>query len=457
MRWLWLILISCSLHAQNCNILIDQTLGQPIYPFDEGPSGLYTFLNILQPFDSTDKTGLVIPVTQNLDSAIANPKNKLLVLTPTINRSYSVSTIQNIQKFVKEGGNLLVFGEHENYYNNSVELNRICSEFGITILSNAYKKGEGITGGWVKVNCPQYKLKGIDFYLPATLKLSGTAKVLAKADTAIVAATALYGKGKVVVMADYEIAWNFALKKNPVNHTFLLKSISWLAGFPIEKYYNVIPTYVFNNKGQQVVTSGWRIADLVTSSILSKLPNDSTYIDMLGPLPANYFPHTGANKTIIVGDGNSDYMHMLTYAGGQPILDAIGYKPYELPINSIAKEFGLRFSSQTLTNKCINGYNITLQPTDQKASCVSFIDTLDSRKFTVFYTADAMALDYNGPLGADDFSADTCLQLPAGYLPEKKIVGLYNKQVFAISDMETFLNMGNNVYLKKAFNDWLQQ
>lgn len=460
MRWLWLLLFSFSLNAQNTyTILIDQTLSQPVYPFDEGPSGMASFTAMFEADDFW-----VMPVSKNLDSAIANPLNKLLVLTPTIFRSYKEETVKNIHTFVSNGGRLLVFSEHDNYYNNATELNRITTEFGITTLPNAYKKGSNIDDAWVKASCPKYSLKDIVFYLPAPLKLSKSATILAKADTAVVAATSVYGKGKVVVVSDYELVWNFALEKNKSNKAFIEKIVLYFFGEMPTLHDPAIVSDITigmrdSAQAEHYVTYAGRehFYNLDIDTYGARLPEHTT-IAYYNPDRYRLAPHTNDStvKTILYYDGSSNYMHMVADNNGQGILDALGYKATEPNINTVAKQFGLRFALQTLTDSCINYYTITLQPTGQQATCVSYIDTLESKHFTVFYTADATALDYNAPLGDDAYGANACIPISDYYQKGNHIIGLYNKYVFAIADMEVFWGIKDNAYLKSVFKKWLE-
>lgn len=460
LKWLWLILLSVSLKAQSPPVvLIDQTLGQPVYPFDEGPSGLQSFTSLFAPQTYNTVYDWIVPVTQNLDNALLNPQGKLLVLTPTINRSYSAQTVENIQNFVADGGNLLVFTEHDNYYNNSTALNRITRRFGITTLPNAYTKGSNLQDAWVKATCPTYGVKDMVFYLPATLNLRKGAKALAKADTAIVAATATYGKGKVAVVADYELVWNFALRDNPANKQFFQKLVTTFFKFTLP---NADPNILLGLTVGTPVDSGlinYLTANGPMAQFILDLPLDLARLP--NNININLYNHIlpdevdSLAKTVLFYDGSSNYMKMLQDNGGQNVLDALNYTDREPVINQVAKKFGLRFALQTLVDSCINDYTITLLPTGQKASCVSYIDTLACGNFTVFFTANTVGLDYNAPLGGEDATNNTCIPLPGGYAKKPKIVGLYNKRVFAIADMETFLHISNDKYLLNAFKTWL--
>lgn len=459
MRWLWLILISFSVSAQNTyTILIDQTLGQPVYPFSEAPSGLSEFTALFESPFIKDLTYLVTPVTENLDGAIADAKDKLLVLTPTINRSYTAQTVKNIQKFVKNGGRLLVFSEHENYYNSTSELNRITEEFGIKMLTNGYKKSKSLQDAWVTADSTLYGLRGVKFYYAATLQLAKNTTATATIDTAVFAATATYGKGKVAVISDYELAWNFAIDMNPDNAAFLAKTLSWLVGHTVFANIPGAP-YDFSKgstlNGIRVKCTGRKRFFDVFDNNTHPEKNTRFMFNNAHPFPYAYLSDD-TTRVILVYDGSSNYLQMLANNNGQFVLDELNYKERIIAIDTLAKKFGLRFAQQTLVDSCTNAYIITLQPTGQKATCVSYIDTLDNQCFKVFYTADASAVDYNAPLGGEDFRVDVCLPLPINSKKEKHIVGLYNKRVFAIADMELFLNMKNNPYLLKAFNDWLK-
>lgn len=453
MRWLWLILFSISVKAQQpFTIIVDQTLGQPVYPFDEGPSGFYNMLSLLEAAENR-----VIPIVDKLDSAIASPQNKILILTPTINRSYKPETIKNIQQFVKNGGNLLVFTEHENYYNNSIELNRITEEFGIKTMPDGYKKGPELKDVWLKAKCPKYKLNDVIFYFAATLQLSKNAQKLASIDTATVAATATYGLGKVAVLSDYEMAWNFATNDKPSNGLFLMALFKDFFKCDYTLWQYVMWDYVIPNKknNSTIICEGNTALypTIGTLGLANPKPNDTLMIYCFGSKDLFFSAKDTTAKYLLIADGSSNFWLPIQTMGGQYILDELKYEEKETNTNKAAAQFGLHFGQKTLVDTCINSYKITLQPGNQKASCVGYIDTLQTGHFTVVYTANATAVDYNAPLGGEEYSPNYCYANIAN--KQQYIVALYNKRVFAIADMELFQNIKSNPYLLKAFQDWI--
>lgn len=477
MRWLIAVLFLVSININAQVIAFDRILSQPVYINDPGPSGISQLVNTLKKDGSnifTIQSNNAYNTNQHFDDLL----HYIFVFTPTIHRAYSKYELQNIHTLVKNGAHIIVVAEHDNYYYNADNLNRICEPYGIKINCNSIKADNTLEGAWPIGKSEKYGLNNIRFYLPASLQCADNVERIATIDTSVVCASVKAEKGRITVLGDYEMLWNMTPSEGinyGDNKDFLRKL------FHIEPdknmYYGQIPDYInsLKNEIDSINPRRFLIAENIinpkeiTKNDIVFFIRPTTYLNW----PDSIFKRIG--KAVIIGSEYSNYFTMLQNEGGQNILDALGYKHEELPINIIAKHFGLRFSESVINSGGLN--NIVLQNNPQccthligedsnnfyeASSLITQISSTDKSFTTVFKTkGQYRELYYYGPLGFNiDLGPDSIIPMPNSPAVMGAPLCLYNKRVFAVSYNylwdQLLTPSDNEGIMRKAFTQWLK-
>ncbi len=214
-RIILLLILSYSKTVYAQTIIFDMSLNQPGSPLDFGPSGLSIIASHL------DKEGYTVqanysPIHYILQSqeVLFNPSQTIVIIPPPIFLYYKNEDSLALKRFVEKGGNLIVFAEHENYFENAEILNKITIDSGIEIKGDIAKSKEFSILQWTFCEASRYNLNNLYFYLSASLDLSKDAESLVKiknpeySENEVVGAIGKFGKGKIVVLGDYEFVWN---------------------------------------------------------------------------------------------------------------------------------------------------------------------------------------------------------------------------------------------------------
>ena len=152
----------------------------------------------------------------------------------------------------------------------------------------------------------------------------------------------------------------------------------------------------------------------------------------------------------------------------------IGYKHQELPINIIAKHFGLQFSESVINSGGLN--NIVLQsnppccthPTGEDSndfyeasSLITKTSSTDKSFSTVFKTkGQYKELYYYGPLGFNaEIGPDSIIPMHNSTIITDAPLCLFNKRVFAVSYNylwdQLLTPSDNKMIMRSAFTQWL--
>lgn len=220
------------------DVVADISLGQPFYPADEGYAGVSLF--------SKELTRSGYPLSLNFDSPadfLKLHKPAIFLLTPSIFSFHSQADVDALRAYVMQGGNLLIFAEHENFFRSSENLNRFLTGTGIEIL---FDKVERIgSTHFADRFRPRAKTvygatDSVIFYFPASLQLvDSTASRAKSADGKVMAAITPFGQGKIGVICDFEIIWNMSARtglRYGTNRNFVMQFIAELVkpGIPVE-------------------------------------------------------------------------------------------------------------------------------------------------------------------------------------------------------------------------------
>ncbi|MFH0925211.1 MAG: hypothetical protein V1872_06205 [bacterium] len=178
----------------------------------------------------------------------------ILVLGIANYESYTLQEADSLISFIKNGGGVLIIGEHDNVFKIGEFQNRISQLFNVS-FNNDHIFDKNRIGGlkitnqlspstlvtWIKVKSDYFNLENIYFYTSCSINVPKDGTILAKASTAsepesaIVAASCTYGKGKIVWLGDSEFLWNgnklFGVEHGE-NIKFILRIIDFLADKP---------------------------------------------------------------------------------------------------------------------------------------------------------------------------------------------------------------------------------
>ena len=478
MRYLFTLALLITLNLQGQIVCFDRTLSQPVYIHDAGPSGISQLSNELR--KNSAELVTTIQNFQYLSVLTANGTDYtgvVYVLTPTIHRKYKYESVNYFKSLIAQGAHLVIIAEHENFYFNADHFNQICQPYGITINKDAVKKGDSVESGWVIGKSDKYNLNNLCFYLPASLQCDSNVERIAKVDDKIICASVKAGKGRLTVLGDYEMLWNMT-PTHGINYgdnkAFLTNLLSPPQNTPIGYTQTAQFVHWLKDRTDSLGHYKFSVAEEVTNP--AKLgKNDvvffiypTTYLNW----PDSVFKKIG--KAVIVGGEYSDYFKLLQDAGGINILNSLGYVRQEMPINAIAKQYGVTFS-QSVVNAGGSENNAQLKITTPccgseegfKSYSNNIVEsggylTIKTTGFATPFTATGNELYYYGYLGYDEtLGPDKMIPLPPGTTKLTNVlICVYNKNVFAISapvlwDYLISIERKDNTMVA-AFKKWLK-
>jgi hypothetical protein len=211
---IFFLLINLSSFSYEKHILFDLSHGQITNPFDAGSCGMSQLITIL------NKENFVSSIVNyNLSNRLKKTNVDILVVGTPILSNFSTDEIKRIKKFVSNGGSLVLIPEHDNYLNNVISLNEIAKEFKISILPDGAhgfsNNNDAEEEKYPNINSVFFNLSNIKFYYSCSLDSTGIIPLaeITKPkieSNKIVAGYKKYGKGKVIVLCDYEFFWNIS-------------------------------------------------------------------------------------------------------------------------------------------------------------------------------------------------------------------------------------------------------
>lgn len=472
-------------------IMIDHSQCQPVYPYDAGPSGVSYFVDkVIRPnylffdFDLADFEGGNIFDEDKL-------QNTIIVVPPTIHKKFTTIKIKKptdtefkdvllYDYWLEHGANIVFIAEHENYYFNATNINSVTEKYGIHVNSNAVKQGADITGNWPMGQSKWFGIDSLKFYLPASLKCAADAQVWATIDTAVVCASVAAGKGTVTVITDYELFWNMT-PEHGIHYGNNARFLSTIFNELLEKAdsaelvdYN--PSFIYSYYNEDEAFLGYKFVDYKQVDPTHINPKDIVVFDR--PIEYINWPDSVFNKikkALIICDANSNYFGMLQKEGGQGVLDVLGYKHQRLPINLIARQFGIQFSESIVCDGNINDMHLPLKgvglmhriceyPSYKYTGSSMILPLTVGNKVNgkIIARADSgsVEIDYNSPLGFDEsLGPDTTLRISNAKPATGAIMAYSDKRVFAISGRELKYQLFQADYssLRQEFIKWLKE
>ena len=207
-------------------IVFDRSYGQIYSIYDTGFCGYSTLATIME-----DKGYTVFESIHPLSNVINNmSQNDILFLGVAKNEEYSDKDIASIVSFIQNGGKAIIIGEHTDSYGMKTFQNKLASHFGVKfgngdiIEEDPHRAIIGPEGlgtyqdgyVWFLANGagPLSGVNEVAVYDAAPIEISSdnVTPILKASDIAtpgnVVAALAVYGKGKVAFVSDSEIFWN---------------------------------------------------------------------------------------------------------------------------------------------------------------------------------------------------------------------------------------------------------
>lgn len=490
MRWyrLFVLLIPFYTFAQQPVFIIDHSQGQPVYPYDAGPSGLSLFVNkVVKPgyrFIFLDGSADTLSGLEKLDFL----QNPIILIPPTIHRAFAQSGdnhgFYEWDYYLSMGAHLVFVAEHEDFYYNATNINAITDKYGLHVNATAVmsKNGEpgSLAAAWPVGKSARLGIDSIRFYLPASLKCNDKATVWATIDTSVVCATVQAGKGSITIVADYEMLWNMTPGHGIQygnNIRFFSRLFAQLVK-PVAPTPNASLNPVYKPLADIMAAKGFELVPYQNLDIAHIKPNQVVLFDK----PTEYlnWPDTAyksIKKALIIGDAQSNYLKVLEQEGGAKVLQVLGYTPTPLPINAIAAHFELSFADVIATTGGLNNPQLSicydsagcrLLTPQFKINATSPIhkEFYERRPLgLILYTtaANARLIDYNAPLGFDiSLGPDTILPPVVGKTVDTPrsdgIIAYCKRDVFAISGNEMYYRLfqARSSLLRDRLIEWLR-
>ncbi|MCX7831981.1 MAG: DUF4350 domain-containing protein [Actinobacteria bacterium] len=174
----------------------------------------YYYFSSLETF--LKQRAILVENRSPLNEILLNPNDILVINYPEV--EFDKSEINQIEKFVREGGKLLVSA----YYQNEDFVASICSKllFFAEIRFNedgVFSESDGLLTTAKVAHEAKQKYKNIDFervYFPCSCSIEGNDLIpLLKVENSIVSVVKEYGKGKIIALGTAVFWDNFALDR----------------------------------------------------------------------------------------------------------------------------------------------------------------------------------------------------------------------------------------------------
>lgn len=369
-------------------VIFDQSKDQVFSPWDTGFMGFSELTLLLQ------RSGFWISCNNQslVDFFKEAPANSILVLGVAHGHSaYTDEEISAAERFVQQGGSLLIVGEHENMYGSGDFQNPMMKRFGLRFEPVAVIERGVISSPpsesdvfWPWFSCSPWGIEDIRFFLPGNISVSKPEEALAMTDEstepghAVLAAWKQVGKGRVIACADSEFLWNgnqdMGIRVGG-NLEFTRRIFLWLAQKDVPKRYvidsplvqrrpfkgKVLFDLCDDGRGLEYSRSGlYQLARSFEENgyevfyTYQSLPTYRGFSLVVVPWPLSQDPTAlkerakslarSAKKLLLLGEAYSSFQAILEHdaqlAEGTPFAD---FKDSSIPMNRIAEEFNVAF------------------------------------------------------------------------------------------------------------------
>lgn len=212
-------------------VIIAMDLNQIGGIYDAGVSGLSHFTNLLK------QQGVAVSMCYDSLLSIDRSESfkKCIFLNPRFYLSYTEKEIEFLLEFVREGGSLLIVSEHDDAYKIASNLNWLLKKIGVVDQLKGYydkSKTSFFEQIWPILASKKYDIDRLCLNYSSVFSFSEEWELIFDEDlNRSVARGGIrsFGKGRIAVIGDYEIFWNFGFlplfEKNE-NPFFMLRLVS---------------------------------------------------------------------------------------------------------------------------------------------------------------------------------------------------------------------------------------
>lgn len=416
--------------------------GTPNY----SPGGLGSLFSKL--FNETNKKVNIRLVDSTSIYKLKPVNDYALFILPSVYRKFTTDEIANLKNYLNTGGIVVCVAEHDNFYRSSEVFNTLTKPYGIEILLTILPTPEGdYTKAWPLANSAIYKLDSIKMYYPAHLKVTAPARVLATANKATVCADVKVGKGRLVVLGDFEMLWDMTNKE----------------GIEFGNNYNFITNLlgIKTNIDYNESVSGIEESGYFTQNQLFNLNEREIYSWEYTDIASSIKEMN--TRFVIKTFTKFNYFNYLEKTNLNAVLKLWQYKPTEPAINTLLAKYGFKTNqSQTVDTTLVytytgehDAYRQDWKATPEvytaaKAFTFPTITVTDSslaKGFTIVYAVpNAVELDYWLPFTSDPTRPFTTKPVYEGTPLKNAIVAMYNDEVFIYPEILDEYPNGNPAY-----------
>ncbi|MBN2373877.1 hypothetical protein JXL19_08840 [bacterium] len=370
-------------------VIFDQSKDQVFSPWDTGFMGFSEAALLLQ------RSGLWVSCNnRSLEEFFKDATAASILVLGVANghsASYTQEEISAAERFVKQGGSLLIIGEHENMYGSGDFQNPMMERFGFRFEPvGVIEKGEVSPSSseadifWPWFSCPELDIADIRFFLAGNIHVSKPEEALAMTDestepeNAVLAAWKQVGKGRVIACADSEFLWNgnqdMGIRVGG-NLEFTRQIFLWLAQKDVAKRHVLESPFVQkcpsrgrvlfdicdNGRGLEYSKSGlYQLARSFEENgyevfyAYQPLPSYRRFSLVVVPWSLSQDPvalkrhgrylNRSAKKVLLLGEACSSFQAILDHdanlAENTPFAD---FQDPPIPMNHIAEEFNITF------------------------------------------------------------------------------------------------------------------
>ncbi len=373
-------------------VVFDQSNEQVYSPFDTSFTGMSKLAIQIR-----RKGGFVSINSRPLNEFLPefNHGKRILVLGVAMFRSYSENDIAAVMNYLEEGGDILLFVEHDDLMKNGTLQNQILEKIGVEALpiSSSTKDREQKHPHWPYCSVEPWQLTKVQPFLPAPLIIheKSQAKSIMKIidpveeKLEVVAVVDSSKRGMFFVLGDAELVWNgtdilgidagenVQFMDSVIDMLFQhnYKAMDDFSPINITDLYKTKfgKKVLFENSGMGVIPGGYGGFNVLAQ----KFAKMGFNVDIGGGVETDYANYElvivaqplmelpepqkilAAKKVLIIADGQADYLEtkeisdILTRMSGKEIDRS------EYVLNSLTEGLGFRFVSTTIvTDNIIN-------------------------------------------------------------------------------------------------------
>jgi len=373
-------------------VIFDLSKEQVFSPWDTGFMG-YSDLSIM-----LLKSGFWVSSNSRSLLELLEEISEDTIIVFGVAKGHSVFTeeeLSGLEAYVRNGGSLLILGEHDNMFGSSDFQNPLMERFGlrfdpVAVVSQQNKdQASKMDFFWPWFSSGPWHISDIRFFLPGVIATADPDDILAMTDEttlpghAVLAILQEVGKGRVVACADAEFLWNgndvMGLKVGN-NMEFIRRIFLWLAQKEIPKRHVFDPPPVHSSRVRGRVLfdlqdcarepdhSGGGLYQLARAfetqgyevfSVHEPLPDYGGFSLVIIPWPLSQGPailkekgrllFDSARRVLLLGEAHSSFQaiiqHDVSVLEGTPFLNFQDPSP---PLNGIAEAFNIMFQPYTV-------------------------------------------------------------------------------------------------------------